>query len=74
MPKGSEKLVTPSNVPQYIEAVVRTRLHENDAVLDAIRSGIADMIPAALLCLFTWKEMERLACGVEEIDLALLRK
>ncbi|KAH9256310.1 hypothetical protein BASA81_005531 [Batrachochytrium salamandrivorans] len=41
----------------------------------SMRRGMATQVPLQLVsALFTWEELNVLVCGVEEIDLALLRK
>ena len=53
VPGGSSRSVTYDNRLEYVEAAVAYRLAECDAQVDAIRAGLACMVPVKLLCLFT---------------------
>ncbi len=53
VPGGSSHSVTYDNRLEYVEAAVAYRLAECDAQVDAIRAGLACMVPVKLLCLFT---------------------
>jgi hypothetical protein len=50
------------------------RLNESWAQCDAIRQGILDVIPEAVLNLLTWQELGLLVCGKPEIDISLLKR
>ena len=53
VPGGSSRSVTYDNRLEYVEAAVAYRLAECDVQVDAIRAGLACMVPVKLLCLFT---------------------
>ena len=53
VPGGSTRPLTYDNRMEYVEAVLRCRLGELDRQMDAIRAGVACIVPARLLCLFT---------------------
>ncbi|CAM9365219.1 unnamed protein product, partial [Choristocarpus tenellus] len=53
-------------------AIAQDRLHQGDTALFAIRDGLASLVPAAVLPLFTWEEMELEACGRQGVDVNLL--
>lgn len=40
--------------------------------MEAIRRGMASVIPCQLLPLFSWDELEVLVCGRKEVDIDLL--
>lgn len=61
------------DLPNHLQDVVQTRLHEGDTAMFAVRDGLVSVLPAALLPIFTWKEMEVLACGRPGVDVDLLQ-
>jgi len=73
LPQGLLKRVTLSNRTEYVELVEKYRLHEFSQQANAIRSGLAQVVPATLLTLFSWDELEVFVCGNPEVDLALLK-
>eukprot|EP01038_Epipyxis_sp_PR26KG_P004657 gene4657-6544_t len=56
----------------YCDLVTQHRLHEFDVQAQAVREGLATIIPISLLNLFTWNELEIMVCGVPEVDVSLL--
>eukprot|EP00501_MAST-03F_sp_TOSAG23-6_P001824 GSMAST32.ASY1.ANO1.1902.1 assembled CDS len=50
------------------------KLAEARAQIDAIRLGIADVLPPAILSFLTWRELERRVCGKATVDIALLQR
>lgn len=56
-----------------MELVEKYKLNEFKVQVEAIRSGLATIVPIQLLGLFTWKEIELSVCGKREIDLELLK-
>lgn len=65
--------VTLANRLAYADAAERFRLHEFDYQLAALRRGFINIVPLPALRLLTPAELERLVCGVAEVDLAVLR-
>ncbi|ETO06653.1 hypothetical protein RFI_30739, partial [Reticulomyxa filosa] len=61
------------NRKEYVQYLEQYRLNEFSTQVDAIRRGLATIVPIALLPLFTWQELELMVCGKHEIDLELLR-
>merc|ERR1711981_1423750 len=49
------------------------RLNEAQHQCDAILQGISYIVPQRVLTLFTWQQLELLACGSADIDLEMLR-
>ena len=49
------------------------RLHEIDAQCVAIRNGLSTIVPARLLTLFNWKELQMMVCGSPVVDIDLLK-
>jgi len=73
-PHGSKIRVTFANRLEYVRLVTWTRLHEADLQLRAIKSGLSDIVPTALLSLFTAQEMSELLCGQATVDIELLKR
>lgn len=65
--------VTPNNKQDFIRLALNYRLHEFDEQVAAVRAGLAKVVPAALLSLFTGYELETMVCGSPDIPLDLLK-
>ncbi|XP_045123430.1 apoptosis-resistant E3 ubiquitin protein ligase 1-like isoform X2 [Portunus trituberculatus] len=73
-PGGASRSVTNDNRLQYLDAIAQHRLaarvrHEVEAFL----SGLNEIIPDNLLCIFDENELELLMCGTEEYSIADFR-
>ncbi len=53
VPGGRQRSVTYDTREEYVTAAVAHRLAEFKVQVDAIRRGLACMVPVRLLCLFT---------------------
>jgi len=73
VPGGRDIQLTYSNRLEYVKLVEQYRLHEFDMQAAAIRAGLASIVPAKLLALFTWEELEQYVCGKKQVDVALLQ-
>lgn len=73
LPDGEQKDVTFENRLEYCDLVERYRLHEFDQQAQAVRRGLATIVPMRLLSLFTWDQLELMVCGQSEVDVSLLR-
>jgi len=71
---GADIDVTFETRAEFCDLVENYRLHEFDAQAQAVRRGLATMVPIKLLSLFTWDQLEMMVCGVAEIDVKLLQK
>ncbi|KDO31550.1 hypothetical protein SPRG_03479 [Saprolegnia parasitica CBS 223.65] len=71
-PDGGDRQVTWANLPEYMERVLETRLHESDRAIDAIKQGLCTIVPANAVALFSPDELEVRICGRAEIDVDLL--
>ena len=71
---GEDEKVDLSNRREYVGLVVAARLVESAAQVDAIRRGIAKIVPIQLLNLLTPLDLELLICGRNSIDVDLLRR
>ena len=65
--------ITSENRSLYLKLALQFRLHEFDAQMDAVRLGLAKVIPLPLLSLFTGTELEAMVCGSPDIPLTLLK-
>jgi E3 ubiquitin-protein ligase HECTD4 len=67
--------VTWANREQYIKAVRELRLKELrcEPHLEAVRRGLARVVPLSLLSCMTWQDMELRTCGLPDVDLAFLK-
>jgi len=71
---GASVDVTFENRLQYVELVTEKRLAESRAQIQAILRGLSTIVPAGLLSLFTWKEVELAVCGKPEVDVEQLKR
>ena len=58
---------------EYVDAAIKFRLNETNMQLNAVRRGLATIVPQHLLTLFTWRELEEMVCGVPKLDIELLQ-
>lgn len=73
-PGGASRPVTFASRGEYADLVEQYRLHEGDAAAALVRRGIAKVVPAKLLALFTGAELETMVCGTPEVDVDLLQR
>merc|ERR1712232_44493 len=74
IPGGKRRAVSPEDCEQYSQTVIHTRLRESERAMGALRDGLVSVIPAAILPLFTWKELQTAICGVPDVDIDLLQQ
>ena len=81
MPNGARTLLQDPEAPQgssspqtYIHSVALTRLRESLPMLQFLFTGMSSVLPTELLPLFTPTEIERLVCGVRNVDVNLLKQ
>jgi len=72
--QGKRKALTLANSGHFVELMYQYHLHEFDAAASAIASGLATVVPLAVLRLFTASQFELLVTGRAEVDLGLLRR
>lgn len=65
--------VTEENSQEYVGLSTHLRLHEFDVQIQAMREGLAKVVPVPLLSLFTGPELETMVCGSHEISINLLK-
>ena len=69
-----EDIVMYEDREKYCQLVQQARMSESDAQIDAIRKGLQQVLPQAVLELLTWQEFERRVCGDPEITLEALKR
>jgi len=65
--------VTMENARDYVQFAMRVRLQESDVQMEALRRGLAAVIPVEHLPLFTAEELETMVGGRRELDVSLLK-
>lgn len=73
-PGGADLAVTFEERIAYVDAVERFRIEEGLSQMMEIRRGIAQIVPADMLGLLSWRELERKVCGSPEVDINMLRR
>ena len=71
---GKNITLSLENKKLYVELVEKTRLNEGKLQIDAIRSGLEQVIPIGILKLISWNEIEMLVCGKPILDVELLKE
>jgi len=69
---GKNRTVTLDNFEEFLDAVAHGRLHESAIALHAVRDGLCSVVPAAILPILTWEELQLHICGRQEINIDLL--
>jgi hypothetical protein len=72
--EGEKKTLTWRNKSEYGKLLLAFRKKEFKVQCDAIRRGLATVVPLQLLSLFTWQELEVQVCGRPKMDVELLKK
>ena len=62
VPGGADRPVTYENRHEFANALINYRIHEFDEQCQAMRRGLATIVPYALLSLFTSEESELQVC------------
>jgi len=73
IPGGSKIHLTWNNRTQYLQALTEYKLNEYRVQSDAMRRGLATVVPYQILSLFTWKDLQDLVCGRITVDVGLLK-
>jgi len=73
-PGGDEIAVTIKNRSEFLMLATNARLNEQQVQVRAVRKGIAEIIPVQLLNLMTWKDLEIRVCGLNIIDVGILKR
>lgn len=69
IPSGSNVSLTNENKDFYIEHIINWKfIRRVKNQLEALHKGFHDIIPKEAIAIFTENELEKLICGVQEID------
>lgn len=71
---GQNKTVEYSERLDFIRLALIARITEAEQQCDALRRGIAKIVPVALLNIVNYKELEQWVCGKAEVDIDLLKR
>ena len=72
-PGGAEQWLSYANRHEWCDLVEELRRNESAPQLAALRRGLAAVVPAAALALFTAAELERMCCGEADWSVAFLK-
>jgi hypothetical protein len=72
IPQGHSTPITLSNCRAFIKALRQFRLAEFRTQVEAIRRGLATVVPYPMLSLLTWDELQVQVCGRPKFDVDLL--
>ncbi len=73
IPGGSHARVNYTNRAQYYDALLAFRLSEFNQQCEAIRQGLATVVPFPFLPILSWQQLERQVCG-GSVDIDLLER
>ncbi|XP_067933208.1 probable E3 ubiquitin-protein ligase HERC1 [Watersipora subatra] len=71
---GQDIQLTFHNRKEYVERALLYRLNEFHLQANAVRQGMASIIPVPILSLYTADRLEQLVCGIPDISVSLLKK
>jgi len=74
IPNGELIPITHKNVKHYKTAYINFRMNEYDFACDAIRRGLATVVPINILAIFSWQQVEELICGKPTINIKLFKQ
>jgi len=72
--RGYKKKVTSENFNQYLQLLVSARVNEFNIQCDALRKGLALVVPECILTLCTAEELEYQICGSKTVDVDALER
>jgi len=73
-PGGKDLAVSFADRLEWAALAERVRLNECREQVRAIKRGLCELVPEAVLMLYSWSELERRICGKPFIDIDLLRR
>jgi len=71
---GDSISVNFQNRHEYVRLIEKIRLNESARQINAIRSGLIEVVPEAILNVMTWQDLEWRVCGKPFVDLNLLKR
>jgi len=72
-PGGANIDLTNENKKEYLELMLQYYIHYGDEQLEAIKTGLEQLVPLEFLKLFEEKELEQIISGIEVIDIQDLK-
>mmetsp|Transcript_8144 Transcript_8144/g.8008 ORF Transcript_8144/g.8008 Transcript_8144/m.8008 type:complete len:924 (-) Transcript_8144:32-2803(-) len=73
-PNGHNIPVTYETKDEFIALVLNARFNESSKQSQALRTGLAKLVPLGLLNLVTWRQLEEWVCGKPHVDIELLKR
>eukprot|EP00696_Hemimastix_kukwesjijk_P014789 gnl/Hemi2/28838_TR9565_c0_g3_i1.p1 gnl/Hemi2/28838_TR9565_c0_g3~~gnl/Hemi2/28838_TR9565_c0_g3_i1.p1 ORF type:complete len:508 (+),score=157.51 gnl/Hemi2/28838_TR9565_c0_g3_i1:273-1796(+) len=70
---GAKMTVQLVDLPHFLDRVLAVRMAETSTQMEAILRGLSSVVPAAVLRLYCWNELQARVCGDQPIDVQLLR-
>ena len=70
----ARRIVERQSVAVVLKVVRHLRLVSQEAALKLVTRGLCTTLPTELFALFTSRELETVLCGVEEVDVEVLRR
>merc|ERR1712146_450897 len=71
---GREINVTGENASEFARLLLENRLNFDRLQLQALRRGLASVVPIQLIRLWSWRDLQERVCGVPEVDLENLKR
>lgn len=71
---GRGQAVTFDNRVEFVRLAIEKRLGESKQQMESIRKGLVQVVPAPLLSLLSWFDLEVMVCGNPAIDVDMLRR
>jgi len=70
---GREVPVTPDRAKEFAELLLQQRLRSDARQLQAVRRGLATVVPLQLLRLWSWRNLQHRACRFPPVDVKVLQ-
>eukprot|EP00929_Paragymnodinium_shiwhaense_P069095 TRINITY_DN34854_c0_g1_i2.p1 TRINITY_DN34854_c0_g1~~TRINITY_DN34854_c0_g1_i2.p1 ORF type:complete len:468 (-),score=107.55 TRINITY_DN34854_c0_g1_i2:72-1475(-) len=66
--------VTADNAAEFAQLLLQNRLSYDRFQLQAVRRGLASVVPIQLLRLWNWRDLQERVCGVSEVEIDNLKR
>ncbi|CAE8731219.1 unnamed protein product [Polarella glacialis] len=74
MEGGRDISVTAETAPKFARLLLNNRLTFDHLQMQALRRGLATVVPLDLLRLWSWQDLQERICGVKEVDVECLKR
>lgn len=71
---GRDITVTAENASEFALLLLQSRIAFDTAQLQALRRGLATVVPIQLLRLWSWRDLQERVCGISDVDLENLKR